>query len=93
MRITGRGGGTFFSEILFASCHALIEEGEVVVVSLCFATGAGMEAMWACAELWELIGQHERDPTKFPERYLLAAKIREIFLGNRNVFGKYFFYV
>jgi len=82
------------THILFASCHAQSVGGrEVVVVSLCFATGAGMEAMWACAELWELIGQRERDPTKFPERYLLAAKIREISFGNRNVFGKYFFYV
>jgi hypothetical protein len=26
-----------------------------------------IEAMRACVELWELIGQQDRSPTKFPE--------------------------
>jgi len=52
---------------------------EVVIVSLYFAPGACRDAMRACAELWELIGQRDRDPKNF----------RKIIVGGKKS-GKYF---
>ena len=45
-------------------------------------TGSG--AMRACAELWELIGHHDRTPKNFRKIIVGGKKIREIFFRYRG---------